>query len=174
MKELKGSFLLEKYTKKKGLMKMYYVKPTLKNLSQGARLKYIRRLRHMSLDDVAEYFGFGGKEPHKTFNSYETNYRGPSKGRLQEIAELYEVSVDAIKKYDFNNPIDVIYFHMWLEEEFPYYEIKFDCDSHEDTEYNEVVLNAIREWQKMKEKRENLEISDDEYLEWKLNFEIIK
>lgn len=24
----------------------------------------------------------------------------------------------------------------------------------------------------MKEKRENLEISDDEYLEWKLNFEI--
>lgn len=25
----------------------------------------------------------------------------------------------------------------------------------------------------MKEKRENSEISDDEYLEWKLNFEIV-
>ena len=62
---------------------------------------------------------------------------------------------------------------MWLEEEIPYYEIKFDCDSHEYTEYNEVVLNAIREWQKMKEKRENLEISDEEYLEWKLNFEVV-
>ena len=152
---------------------MYYAKPTLKNLSQGARLEYIRRLRHMNEDDVAEYFGFGGKDPHKTFNSYETNYRGPSKGRLQEIAELYEVSVDAIKKYDFNNPIDVIYFHMWLEEEFPYYEIKFDCDSHEDTDYNDVVLNAIREWQQMREKRQNLEISDEEYLEWKLNFEVV-
>ena len=110
---------------------MYYVKPTLKNLSQGARLEYIRKLRHMSADDVAEYFGFGGKDPHKTFNSYETNYRGPSKGRLKEIAELYEVSVNAIKKYDFNNPIDVIYFHMWLEEEFPYYEICFNYDSYE-------------------------------------------
>ena len=52
----------------------------------------------MSLDDVAEYFGFGGKEPHKAFNSYENNYREPSKERLKEISELYEVSVNAIKK----------------------------------------------------------------------------
>lgn len=90
---------------------MYYAKPTLKNLSQGVRLKYIRIYRHMSADDVAEYFGFGGKEQHKIFNSYE-------------------------KK-----------------------------------EYNKIVQKAIREWQKMK-KRENLEISDDEYLKWKLNFRI--
>lgn len=151
---------------------MYYVKPTLKNLSQGARLEYIRKLRHMSADDVAEYFGFGGKEPHKTFNSYETNYRGPSKERLKEIAELYEVSVNAIKKYDFNNPIDVVYFYMWLEEEFPYYEIIFDNYSYEKTDYNEIVQCAFREWKLMREKRENFEISDDEYLEWKFHFEL--
>lgn len=95
---------------------------------------------------------------------------GPSKGRLKEIADLYEVSVNAIKRYDFNNPIDVIYFHMWLEEEFPYYEINFDCDSYEQTEYNEIVQKAMSEWNKMRNKRENLEISDEEYLEWKLNF----
>lgn len=46
---------------------MYFRKPTLKNLSQGARLEYVRRLRHMDADDVAEYFGFGGEDPHKTF-----------------------------------------------------------------------------------------------------------
>ena len=102
-----------------------YVKPTLKNLSQGARQEYVRKYRHMSANDVAEYFCFGGKDPHKTFNSYETNYRKPSKERLKEIAELYEVSANAIKRYDFNNPIDVIYFYMWLEEEFTYYEIFF-------------------------------------------------
>ena len=45
---------------------MYFRKPTLKNLSQGARLEYVRRLRHMDADDVAEYFGFGGDDPHKT------------------------------------------------------------------------------------------------------------
>ena len=151
---------------------MYFKKPILKNLSQGARLEYVRRLRHMNQDDVAEYFGFGGTDPHKTFNSYETNYRSPSKGRLKEIAELYEVSINAIKKYDFTNPIDVVYFYMWLEEEFPYYEINFENDSYEKTDYNEIVQCAFREWKLMREKRENFEISDDEYLEWKLNFEI--
>ena len=127
----------------------------------------------MNEDDVAEYFGFGGKDPHKTFNSYETNYRGPSNDRFKQIAALYEVSVNAIKKYDFNNPIDVISNLMWLEEEFPYYEIIIDNDSYEKTDYNEIVQNAIREWQQMRVKRENLEISDEEYLEWKLNFEIV-
>ena len=57
---------------------------------------------------------------------------------------FYLVSID-LKKYDFNNPIDVIYFHMWLEEEFPYYEISFDSDSYEKTDYNAIVQNAIRE-----------------------------
>ena len=151
---------------------MYFKKPILKNLSQGARLEYVRRLRHMNQDDVAEYFGFGGTDPHKTFNSYETNYRSPSKGRLKEIAELYEVSINAIKKYDFNNPIDVIYSLMWLEEEFPYYDINLDYSKFDKSTYNLYVQNGIKEWQKMRYKRENEEISDDEYIEWKLNFEI--
>ena len=54
---------------------------------------------------------------------------------------------------------------MWLEEEFPYYEISFDSNNYEKTEYNETVQNVIREWQQMREKRQNLEISDEEYLE---------
>lgn len=151
---------------------MYFKKPKLNNLSQGARLEYVRRIRHMDMDDVADYFGFGGNDPHKTFNSYENNYRHPSKERLKDTAELYEVSINAIKRYDFNNPIDVIYFHMWLEEEFPYYEITFDLDSFEKTKYNDIVQKAMREWKEMRDKRENLEISDEEYLEWKLNYEI--
>ena len=151
---------------------MYYRKPTLKNLSQGARLEYVRRLRHMNEDDVVEYFGFGGRYPRKTFKRYEANYREPSKERLKDIAKLYEVSINAIKKYDFSNPIDVIYTLMWLEEEFPYYEINFDWDSYEQTEYNEIVIKSIKEWQLMRDKRKNIEISDEEYLEWKLNFEI--
>ena len=120
---------MEENKNKKEVIYMYYRKPTLKNLSQGARLEYVRRLRHMNEDDVAEYFGFGGMYPHKTFRYYENNDRGSSKERLMDISDLYEVSVNAIKRYDFNNPIDVIYFHMLLEEEFPYYEITFDLDS---------------------------------------------
>ena len=41
---------------------------------------------------------------------------------------------------------------MWLEEEFPYFEIIFDNDSYKKTGYNKIVKNAIIEWQQMNEK----------------------
>ena len=41
----------------------------------------------------------------------------------------------------------------------------FNYDNYEKTEYNETVQNVIREWKQMREKRQNLEISDEEYLE---------
>ena len=135
---------------------MFYIEPNLKNMSQGARLEYIREVRHMTKEDVAAYFGFGGREPNKTIREYENNTTSPSQSRLEELAELFEVSVDAIRKYDFTNPIDEIYYQMWLEEEFPYYQFN----------------NGIQEWKKMRERRENYDISDDEYLEWKLNFKL--
>ena len=59
----------------------------------------------MDADDVAEYFGFGGEDSQKTFRYYDNNDRGSSKERLMDIADLYEVSVNAIKRYNFNNPI---------------------------------------------------------------------
>ena len=43
-----------------------YFKPTLKNLSQGARLEYVRKLRYMSKDDVADYFDLGGERKERT------------------------------------------------------------------------------------------------------------
>ena len=35
-----------------------------------------------------------------------------------------------------------------------------------------VFQEGIQKWQEMREKRDNYEISDEEYLDWKLNFEI--
>ncbi len=151
---------------------MFYIKPNLKNMSQGARLEYIRKVRHMTKEDVAAYFGFEGREPNKTIREYENNTTGPSPSRLEELAELFEVSVDAIRKYDFTNPIDEIYYQMWLEEEFPYYQFNIEMDSFPGKEYNMNVYNEIQEWKKKRKMRKVYDISDDEYLEWKLNFKI--
>ena len=153
--------------------RMFYIKPNLKNMSQGARLEYIREVRHMTKEDVAAYFGFGGKEPNKTIREYENNTASPSPSRLEELAELFEVSVDAIRKYDFTNPIDEIYYQMWLEEQYPYYEFKLP-DRFGDSSYNINVQKGINEWLKMREKRENYEITDQAYIEWKLNFQLEK
>lgn len=62
---------------------MYFRKSTLKNLSQGAWLEYVRKIRHMDIDDATDYFGFGGNYPHKTFNSYEINFDTVSYERIE-------------------------------------------------------------------------------------------
>lgn len=120
---------------------MFYIKPNLKNMSQGARLEYIREVRHMTKENVAAYFGFEGKEPNKTIREYENNTTSPSPSRLEELAKLYEVSVDAIRKYDFTTPIEKIYYQMWLEEEFPYYQFNIEMDSFSVKPYNMDVYN---------------------------------
>lgn len=149
-----------------------YFKPTLKNLSQGARLEYVRKLRYMSKDDVADYFDLGGERKERTISRYENNSRVPSNERLIELANLYNVSINAIKEYKYDDPIDMIYMFMWLEEQFPYYELNLDNANIKYTPYNMNIQKGIAEWKKMKEKRENHEITTDEYIEWKLNYKI--
>ena len=149
-----------------------YFKPTLKNLSQGARLEYVRKLRYMSKDDVADYFDLGGERKERTISRYENNSRVPSNERLKELAKLYNVSIDAIKEYKYEDTIDTIYMLMWLEEQFPYYELNLDYDCIKGTAYNMNIQKGLDEWMEMREQRENGEITTDEYIEWKLNYEI--
>ena len=152
---------------------MMFLKPFLKNLSQGARLEYVREFRHMSKDEVADYFGFGGEDKTRSISRYENNSRTPHNGKLEEFAKLYNVNINAIKEFDYNNPIDTIYMFMWLEEQFPNYELLIDDDKCRWTAYNTNVQKGIRIWKEMRARRDNKEISDEEYIEWKLHFEIV-
>ena len=54
-------------------MEDYFFKPELENLSQGARLKFVRELRYMSKPNVAEFLELGGKKPTDSINKYERN-----------------------------------------------------------------------------------------------------
>ena len=151
---------------------MMFLKPFLKNLSQGARLEYVREFRHMSKDEVADYFGFGGESKTRSISRYENNSRVPHNGKLEEFAKLYNVNINAIKEFDYDNPIDTIYMFMWLEEQFPRYELIIDYDKYRWTEYNTNVQKGIQRWKEMRMKKENKEITDEEYIEWKLHFEM--
>ena len=65
-------------------MKNYFFKPEFENLSQGAGLKFVRELRYMSK---------------------------PTE-RLEDLAELFDVSNYAIRRYNFVDPNEVRYYHM--------------------------------------------------------------
>ena len=63
---------------------------------------------------------------------------------------------------------------MWLEEQFPYYELNLDYNCIKGTIYNTNIQKGLSEWMEMREQRENGEITTDEYIEWKLNYKKIK
>ena len=131
-------------------------KPKLKNLSQGARLEYVRKLRYMSKDDVADYFDLVCERKERTISIYENNRRVPSNERLKELAKLYNVSINAIKEYKYEDPIDKIYMLMWLEEQFPYYELNLDYDCIKGTVYNMNIQKGLAEWMKMRKKEKTM------------------
>ena len=153
-------------------MKNYFFKPELENLSQGARLKFVRELRYMSKPNVAEFLELGGEKPTDSIDKYERNSREPQPERLEELAELFYVSNYAIRRYNFVDPNEVIYYHMWEEELIPYSEFVFDLGGLKGMFYTENILKGIAKWQEMREKRESGEISDQDYIEWKLHFDL--
>ena len=153
-------------------MSNYFFRPELRDLTKGARLEFVRKFRYLDEKNVAEYFGLGGKDPARTIRNYEHNDVEPLPGRLEELADLYEVSIDAIRDYDLSNPIDLIYIAMWMEELIPYYDVDIDNLSNNLNEYAKDLVKGLNEWKVMKEKRENLEISIQEYIDWKLNFQL--
>lgn len=84
----------------------------------------------MSKDEVADYFGFRGEDKTRSISGYENNSRTPHNGKLEEFAKLYNVNINAIKEFDYDNPIDTIYMFMWLEEQIPHYELIIDYDKY--------------------------------------------
>lgn len=153
-------------------MSNYFFKPKLRDLTKGARLEFARNFRYLNEKNVAEELGLGGKDPARTIRDYERNEVKPLAGRLEELAELYEVSIDAIRDYDFSNPIDLIYIAMWQEELMQYFYINIEDISNNINEYAKDLVNGLNEWKVMKEKRMNMEISNQEYIDWKLNFRL--
>lgn len=126
----------------------------------------------MSKDDAADYFDLGGERKERTISRYENNSRVPNKKRLIELADLYGVSINAIKEYKYDDPIDIIYMSMWFEEQFHYYKINLDNDCIRYTPYNMIEQKALSEWKEMREERENYEITTAKYINWKLSYKI--
>ena len=147
---------------------MFYKKELLENMSQGARLRFIRENKGIKPNDIAKYLGYKSNKP---IREWENNKKSPDARNLPRLAEAYGVSIDAIKKYDFIDPIDEIYYQMWYEEQYPYYHFQLP-DRFAGSAYNLNVQNGINEWLKMREKREKYEITDQEYIEWKFNFKL--
>ena len=100
-----------------------FIRPRLKDLSQGAIIAYVRQLRGMTQDELAGKLGFTDDRRRRHITRYETNERVPKEDRLEQLAKILNVSVNAIKPYDYTNPNDLIYTNIWMEELIPGYKM---------------------------------------------------
>ena len=104
-------------------MRLLYVKPELRDLSQESRIAFVRELRRLLQDKISEHLGLTGECKRRTMTRYEKGDRNPKLKRLEEISSILKVNINSLKEYDFNNPIDVVYIFMWMEELIPNYVI---------------------------------------------------
>ena len=153
-------------------MRLIYTKPLLNDLSQGSRIAFVRQFRLMTQDEVSDKLGLTGECKRRTMTRYEKGNRNPKNDRTMEIAQILNVNIASIKKYDYKNVKDIIYTLMWLEELLPNYHIDLSDVS---SVKNNTILELkkfLDEWNIMRNKRMKREISYNDYIDWKLNYKI--
>ena len=153
-------------------MRILYTKPELVDLSQGSRIAFARQFRFMTQDDVSDKLGLTGECKRRTMTRYEKGNRNPKDDMTSEIAKILDININAIKKYDYKEPIDLLYTLMWLEELIPKYQIDISKVPNVNDENIVMFKQFINEWNVMREKRNKREITYEEYIEWKLTYEV--
>ena len=158
-------------------MRYVYLKPELKDLSQGSRIAFAREFRYMTQDNVSDKLGLTGECKRRSMARYERGDRVPKEERLQEIANIFNilnVNVRCLKEYDFRNEEDMIYILLWMEELYPRMNIDLGLSESLPKESDIKLKRFFEEWNAMKEKRVDLELSYDDYVEWKLQYDFNK
>jgi len=153
-------------------MRILYLKPELYDLSQGSRIAFARQFRFMTQNDVSDRLGLTGECKRRTMTRYEKGDRIPKKNRTIEIAKILNVSYNAIKEYKYDDPIDLFYTLLWLEEYIPKYKIDISNIPNIKEKNIRDFKKFINDWDYMREKRNKREISYEEYIEWKLTYEV--
>lgn len=155
-------------------MRYVYLKPELKDLSQGSRIAFAREFRYLTQDNVSDKLGLTGECKRRSMARYERGDRVPKEERLQEIANILNVNVKCLKEYDFKNEEDMIYILLWMEELYPRMNIDLGLSESLPKESDIKLKRFFEEWNAMKEKRVDLELSYDDYVEWKLQYDFNK
>ncbi len=131
----------------------------------GEKLKKLRLLRELTQKELA----IKSDLTDSAIRNYELGYRSPNKKQLIKIAEALECDVSALIDH---TPISI----------FEFMQILFDYEDNlkirplieESTigliSHDENFNDFLIEWDEMKKKHYNGEISDDEYEDWKLSY----
>lgn len=144
----------------------------------GDRIKRARNFRKMTLKQLGMAIGFDEKSADVRMAQYESNVRTPKEDMLRQIAEVLNVNYRSIYEPTLYAAEDVMYSLFELDEHYPIslHKITDDTDPYYPTNRVAVNFNSkllddfMTEWLKKKWELKEGQITQEEYMEWKLNW----
>lgn len=131
----------------------------------GEKLRKLRLLRKLTQKELAYMSGLTDS----AIRNYELGYRSPDNEQLKKIAEALQCDASALVDH---TPISIFEFMQVVfdyEEELkirPFVEGSTTGLMFHDQNFNDFIL----EWEKMRRKHYNGELSDEEFRDWKLSY----
>lgn len=149
-------------------MNLVYGKPNLKDLTVGSRIAFLRQFRRISRRDLALMIGLSEENAKRIMSRYERAVRLPADDKLKKIADILDVNMRMISEYDLDDPKDLYYLMLWLEELCPNFTLTRQAVVDPENKTQEFLSEKYFQWHEMKRKYRNHEISYEDYWEWKL------
>ncbi|RLK63044.1 helix-turn-helix domain-containing protein [Atopobacter sp. AH10] len=132
----------------------------------GEKLKKLRLMRNLTQKELAIKSGLTDA----AIRNYELGNRSPSKDQLQKIAEALECDISALINHDPNSIFEIMHIIFDYEKDIKFRPLVGEGETtsllSNDTDFN----NFLIEWDEMRKKHYNGEISDEEFEDWKLSF----
>lgn len=129
----------------------------------GKRIRYIRKQRGMTM----KYLGMAVSLPENSadirISQYESETRTPKADLLSKIADVLDVSPDALAVPDLDSIAGVMHTLFIIEDLYRFRFVLIDSKSDE-------LNKAINEWQRKFESYTKGEISKEEYDNWRYNY----
>ena len=129
----------------------------------GKRIRFIRKKRNITMKFLGIAAGLPECSADIRIAQYESGTRTPKADLLRKIADVLEVSPDALSVPDLDNVIGVMHTLFVLEDLYNFRFTLEDCTS-------DKLKKAINEWQRKYERYSNGEISKEKYDNWRYNY----
>lgn len=137
----------------------------------GQRIRFVRLFRGMKQEELAEKIGLGGGENGRTrISQYENGKRTPKEDLLYKISVVLEINPLYLSPQKNTNSLNLIFSLFDLDESgFPIEIIKHDGKLLLDLN-NPLFSDFLLQWANKKADLKSKKISEDDYIEWKINY----
>lgn len=134
----------------------------------GKKLRRLRLLRNFTQKELAVKSGITDA----AIRNYELGNRSPNKEQLKKVAEALNCDISALVNHEAISRYEIMQILFDYEKEIKLIPVFDENNSIKLISLDFNVNEFLMEWYEMKQKHYNVEITDEEFEDWKLSYPI--